>query len=168
MVMVGGRHGRARGLDKVNTHEYQWPPRLGRVRMVCAIGSGVVAAAVVLQLAACQRGSNATLTERASKYGQLTQQKRWEEVYDGYLDPALKDALTKDTFLKKRLLAFDIVAFTITDAVENGDEGTVHVKSDANIPLRGIGGKVQMRRQDLDSEESWVRRDGTWYIRLSE
>jgi hypothetical protein len=136
--------------------------------MACAIGSGVVAAAIVLQLAACQRGSNATLTERASQYGQLVQQKRWEEVYDGYLDPALKGTLAKDAFLKRRLLAFDTLAFTITDATENGNEGTVHVKSDANLPLRGIGGKVQMRRQELNSEDSWVKRDGRWYIHLSE
>ncbi|MBI3769311.1 MAG: hypothetical protein HY271_12595 [Deltaproteobacteria bacterium] len=125
-------------------------------------------AAIVLQLAACQRGSNATLGERAGKYWQLKQEKRWEEVYDGYLDPALKGGLSKDAFLKKRLLAFDIVTFTITDSSENGDQGTVHVKIDANLPLLGIGGKVQMHRKELTTEDAWVRHDGTWYIRLSE
>jgi hypothetical protein len=39
---------------------------------------------------------------------------------------------------------------------------------DANLPLRGIGGKVQMRRQEMTSEESWVKRDGVWFIHLSE
>jgi hypothetical protein len=127
-----------------------------------------VAAAVGLQLVGCHGGANATLSERASKYWQLKQQKRWEEVYDGYLDPALKGTLPKDAFLKKRLLAFDVVSFTVTSAEENGDQGTVHVKMDANLPLRGIGGKVLMRRQEITSDESWVRRDGTWYIHLSE
>jgi hypothetical protein len=162
---MSGRQG-LRGVDKVNGHDYQWPPRFGRGWVI--LGRSVAVATIVLQLVACQRGANATLTERASKYWQLKQQKRWEEVYDGYLDPALKSTLAKDAFLKKRLLAFDIVNFTITDATENGDQGTVHVKMDANLPLRGIGGKVQMRRQELTSEESWVKHDGTWYIHLSE
>jgi len=119
-------------------------------------------------LAACTRGSNETLAERAEKYWQLKQQKRWEEVYDGYLDPALKGGITKDAFLKKRLLAFDIVNFKVGDAIENGDTGTVKVSMEADLPLRGIGGKVQMRRQQMTSDESWVKRDHTWYIHLSE
>jgi len=130
-------------------------------------GVGVVLVAVGLS-AACTRGSNETLRERAEKYWQLKQQKRWEEVYDGYLDPALKSALTKDTFLKKRLLAFDILNFKVTDAAENGETGMVHVALDANLPLRGIGGKVLLKREQMNSEESWVKRDGTWYIRLTE
>jgi hypothetical protein len=168
MSMEWRDHERGRGVDKVNAHEYRWRPRLGRRRIARAIGSGLVAAAIVVQLAACQRGSNATLEERASKYWQLKQQKRWEEVYDGYLDPALKGGLSKDAFLQKRLLAFDTVSFTIADATENGDQGTVHVKVDANLPIRGIGGKVQMRRQELTAEDSWVKHDGSWYIHLSE
>jgi hypothetical protein len=158
-----------RGVDKVTGHDYQGPPRFRRGSVARAVGGAVVAAAVGLQLVVgCQRAANATLTERASKYWQLKQQKRWEEVYDGYLDPARKRALTKNAFLKKRLLAFDVVNFTVADAKEDGDQGTVHVKIDANLPLRGIGGKVQMRRQEMTSEESWVKRDGTWYIQLSE
>jgi hypothetical protein len=164
----GRRRARPRGVDKVNAHEYQWLPRLGRGRIARVVGCGVVAAAIVFQLVACQRGSNATLGERAGKYWRLKQEKRWEEVYDGYLDPALKGGLPKDAFLKKRLLAFDIVTFTITDSIENGDQGTVHVTMDANLPLLGIGGKVQMHRKELTVEDSWVRHDGTWYIRLSE
>jgi hypothetical protein len=125
-------------------------------------------AATLLHASGCQRTANATLTERVDGYWQLKQQKRWEEVYDGYLDPALKDTLPRDAFLKKRLLAFDVVSFTITDAKEDGDQATVHVKIDANLPLRGIGGKVQMRRQEMTSEETWVRHEGIWYVRLSE
>ncbi len=158
----------SQGVDKVTAHDYQGPPRFRRGWVTRAVGGAVVAAAIGLQLMGCQRATNATLTERASKYWQLKQQKRWEEVYDGYLDPALKGNLPKDAFLKKRLLAFDVVSFTVTDATEDGDKGTVHVKMDANLPLRGIGGKVQMRRQEMTSEESWVKHDGTWYIRLSE
>jgi hypothetical protein len=167
-IREGATRQGAQGVDTVHAYAYQWPPHSGRRRVMRAIGLVVVAAAVIVQLVACQRGSNATLKERASKYWQLKQQKRWEEVYDGYLDPALKGALDKDAFLKKRLLAFDLVDFTIADSDENGDQGTVHVKADANLPLRGIGGKVQMRRQEITSEDTWVKRDGTWYIRLSE
>src|SRR5258706_14441535 len=156
------------GVDKVNAHVYLGPPRSRRGWVTRAVGGIVVVAAIGLQLVGCNRAANATLTERASQYWQLKQQKRWEEVYDGYLDPALKGNLPKDAFLKKRLLAFDVVSFTVTDATEDGDKGTVHVKMDANLPLRGIGGKVQMRRQEMTSVESWEKRDGTWYIHLSE
>ena len=131
----------------------------------------MLAAAVgVMLLAGCsqQRGSGATLKERANEYWELKQTKRWEAVYDGYLDPALKKSLTKDAFLKKRLLAFDVLSYTITDANENGDEGKVRAQGEANIPLRGIGGAVQMRRETITVEDPWVKRDGTWYIRLSE
>lgn len=165
----GGRGARCRGVDNPTPHDYQWRPRLSRVRVGHRVGSGVVMLAVVMQIAvACQRGSNDPLAVRAAKYWELKQQKRWEEVYDAYLDPELKSTLRKDAFLKKRLLAFDILTFTVTDATENGSEGTVHVKIDANIPLRAPGGKVEMRRQEMTSEDSWVRRNGTWYIRLTE
>ena len=156
------------GVDNANAHDYLRPPRFRRRWVTRAVGGALVAAVLGLQLVGCNRAANATLTERASQYWQLKQQKRWEEVYDGYLDPALKGTLPKDAFLKKRLLAFDVVSFTVADATENGDQGTVHVKIDANLPLRGIGGKVQMRRQEMTSEESWVKRDGVWYIHLSE
>ena len=150
-----------------NAHVYLGPPRSGRRRGGRVGGAGVVLVAIGL-LAACTRGSNETLSERADKYWQLKQQKRWEEVYDGYLDPALKSALTKDAFLKKRLLAFDILNFKVSDARENGENGTVHVTLEANLPLRGIGGKVQLQREQMTSDDSWVKRDGTWYIHLSE
>ncbi len=149
-----------------NSHVYQGPPCPDRGRRGYAVGVGVVL--VAIGFAACTRGSNEKLAERAEKYWQLKQQKRWEEVYDGYLDPALKGGITKDAFLKKRLLAFDIVNFKVSEAIENGDTGTVKVSMEADLPLRGIGGKVQMRRQEMTSDESWVKRDHTWYIHLSE
>ena len=93
--MVGSQ-----GVDNVTTHDYQGPPRIRRGWVTRAVGGAVAAAVIGLQLMGCQRAANATLTERASKYWQLKQQKRWEEVYDGYLDPALKGALPKDAFLK--------------------------------------------------------------------
>jgi hypothetical protein len=156
------------GVDIANAHDYQWPPSWDRSRLRGIVGFGTVIVAVLVQLAACQWGSSATLADRAKKYWELKQQKRWEEVYDGYLDPAAKSALARDSFLKKRLLAFDILDFNITDVAENGNEGTVHVTSHANIPLRGIGGKTQLRKQEMTGEEAWVRHDGAWYIRLSE
>lgn len=168
MALRCGSWERGRGVDTARRHVYQWPPRSARERVVRAIGVGVVVAALIVPLAACHRGSSATLKDRASTYWQLKQQKRWEEVYDGYLDPALKGALAKDAFLKKRLLAFDILSFTITNVSENGDQGTVSATCDANLPLRGIGGKTEMRRHEMTAEDSWVKRDGTWYIRLSE
>ena len=153
----------------MKVRDYQWPPHLGRQWFRFAVCCGLVGAAVVGVLAGCsRRGSNATLAERAGEYWQLKQSKRWEEVYDGYLDPALKSALSKDAFLKKRLLAFDILTFTITEATETGDEGVVRFKADANIPLRMAGGGVQIARKEISGEDPWVRRDGVWYVRLKE
>ena len=167
-----GERGRSpesvRGVDIDNPGYYQWPPSLGRRRFVGSVGLWAVVAATLFQLAGCQWGSSATLADRAKRYWELKQQKRWEEVYDGYLDPTLQSALSRDTFLKKRVLAFDTLDFNITDVAENGNDGIVHVTSHANIPLRGIGGKVQMRKQEMTGEDTWVKRDGTWYVRLSE
>ena len=162
------RRRKGRGVDIANAHDYQWPPSSGRLRLRALAGLGMVVAAMLVQLAGCQWGSSATLADRAKRYWELKQQKRWEEVYDGYLDPALKSALARDSFLKKRVLAFDILDFNITDVTENGNEGIVHVTSHANIPLRGIGGKVQLRKQEMTGEDAWIKRDGAWYIRLSE
>lgn len=157
------------GVDKVDPRVYQWPPRLGRLRHSLAVSFCMMGAALVLLLAGCsQRGSRETLAERASEYWKLRQAKRWEEVYDGYLDPSLKSTLSRDTFLKKRLLAFDILNYTISEATEQGDEGTVRVKAQANIPLRAPGAKVQMTQKEFADEEQWVRREGVWYVRLSE
>jgi hypothetical protein len=155
----------------MNGHDYESPSRSDRgggLRAIRAITFGVVAAAIVLQFAACQRWSGATLRERASQYWQLKQQKRWEEVYNEFLDPALKDALPREAFLKKRLLSFDILTFGITDSTENGDEGTVTVKAKISLLLRGGKGTTQPRLQEVTSRDSWVKRDGTWYILISE
>ena len=151
----------------MKVRDYQWPLPLGRVRVRLAVCCVVGVVAVVVG-GCSHRGSSGTLAERANEYWQLKQAKRWEEVYDGYLDPALKGALSKDAFLKKRLLAFDILTFTITETTENGDEGIVRGKADANIPLRMVGGQVQITRKEIPSEDSWVRREGVWYVRLKE
>jgi hypothetical protein len=149
-------------------HDYQWPPYLGRKWLNVVVCGSVLAAAVVV-LAGCKHsGSSATLAERADEYWRLKQAKRWEEVYDGYLDPALKGTLSKEAFLKKRLLAFDLLSYTITEAMENGEEGIVRAKADANIPLRMPGGKVQITRKEIPVEDPWVRHDGVWYVRLTE
>lgn len=158
----------ASGVDKVGERDYLPAPGWGRVGVASAI-VWLVAAAVIAQISACQHGSSGTLTDRAQHYWELKQQKRWEEAYDGYLDPTIKVSLTRDAFLKKRQLAFDILSFTITSATENGDDGSVHVKVEANIPLRLPGQeKVQIRKDTIDSEESWVRRDAVWYVHVTE
>ena len=157
------------GVDIMTPRVYQWPPRSGRKWLSVVVCGSVLAAAAVVVLAGCKhQGSNATLAERADEYWRLKQAKRWEEVYDGFLDPALKGSLSKDAFLKKRLLAFDILSFTITEATENAEEGVVRVKADANIPLRMAGGKVQIARKEITGEDQWVRHDGVWYVRLTE
>jgi hypothetical protein len=115
-----------------------------------------------------QSGSVATLDERANKYWELKQAKRWEEVYDGYLDPTLKGVVSKDAFLKKRLLAFDILGYSITETTLAGERATVRVTNEVNLPLREPGGTVRVTRKTVETRDEWVRRDGIWYVRLSE
>jgi hypothetical protein len=130
---------------------------------------GVVVALVALLGTGCHHGSKGTLADRAKGYWELKQQKRWEEAYDAYLDPSVRTSFPKDAFLKKRALAFDILSFTVTDLTQDGDQATVHVKADANIPLRVPGQeKVQIRKDTIEAEEPWVRRDGVWYVHITE
>ncbi len=129
---------------------------------------GILAAAIVLQVIGCHRSGSATLSERATEFWRLKQQRRWEEVYDGYLDPAIKSTLTKDAFVKKRLISFDILNFDIADSTDNGNEATVTVKAKIRLLLRGPRGKPQPREQEVTLRDSWVKRDGTWYVVWSE
>ncbi len=158
----------ASGVDNSTLRDYLAAPRPDGSRVVRAVVA-VLVAVVLAQSTACHHGSGETLADRAKGYWELRQQKRWEEAYDAYLDPTIKPSLTKDAFLKKRQLAFDILGFTITGLTEDGDQATVHVKAEANIPLRLPGQeKVQIRKDTIDSEESWVRRDGVWYVHVTE
>ena len=119
----------------------------------------------VVLLAGCTRGSEGgSLDERVQRFWELKQAKRWEEAYEHFLDPARKENLSKDAFLRRRLLAFDILSFTVQETNVNGDEATVLVSNEANIPLRGPGGKMQMIRKSVSTEDHWFRRDGVWYV----
>ena len=160
----------ASGVDIPPGDDYPATPRPSGRGFRSVVGVVVALVAVwSMAGAGCHHGSKDTLADRAKGYWELRQQKRWEEAYDGYLDPAVKASLTKDAFLKERALAFDILSFTVTDLTQNGDQATVHVKVDANIPLRLPGQeKVQIRKDTIDSEESWVRRDGVWYVHVTE
>jgi hypothetical protein len=128
----------------------------------------VALALASLALCCRARDAKAPLLERAQAYWELKQSKRWEEVYDAYLDPELKNGLPREGFLKKRLLAFDILSFAITEAREEGDEGTVVVTNEVDLPVRGAGGSVRIVKKTVTTTDSWARRDGMWYVRLSE
>lgn len=156
------------GVDNSVARDYQWPPRLGRLWYSWAVRYSVVGAVLASLLTGCSKpGSTATLAERAEKYWELKQTKRWEEVYDGYLDPALKGTLSKEAFLKKRLLAFDILTYTIGEVQESGDRGTVRVEIEANLPIRQIDGAIRLVQKRTPVEDEWARREGVWYVRLS-
>lgn len=157
------------GVDNLLARDYQWPPRSGRLWYSWAVRCSFVGAVLVALVAGCsQLGSTGTLAERADKYWELKQTKRWEEVYDGYVDPAIKDKLSREAFLKKRLLAYDILSYTLTEAREDGDRGVVRVDSEANIPVRWTGGAVRLIQKKTMVEDEWVKRDGIWYVRFKE
>ena len=129
---------------------------------------GLVVVALVLAVAGCRQAGGGSLQERVGKYWELKQAKRWEEVYDGFLDPAAKKGLTREAFLKRRLLAFDILSYQISDVQEDGDKATVEIGNEVNFPLRSPTGEMQLIKKQVTTNDTWVRRDGTWYIDLKE
>ena len=131
----------------------------------------VVLVAIALgATAGCQSGSAtpASLKERASTYWGLKQSKSWEEVYDKYLDPEAKKTLTKDAFLKRRWLAFDILSYEISEIQETGDKATVAVSNEVNLPLKTPQGELQFIKKQVTTKDPWVRHEGQWYVLLTE
>jgi len=148
-------------------HRYQWPLVWGWMPTGRAASSSVLAVVVVAMLAGCSNtGPAATLGERVDRYWELKQAKRWEEVYDSYLDPAAKERVSKEAFLAKRKLAYDILSYTVTEAREDGDQAVVVVTNESNIPAPAGRQKLRMLRQTVKTEDKWVRRDGAWYVDL--
>ena len=135
--------------------------------------TGWVSTVVVLLLAVflgCQQKveSKATLNERVEKYWALKQSKGWEEAYDQYLDPQAKEALKKEAFLNKRRLSFDNLSFRVAEAKEEGDTAKVAIENEVNFPIKAPTGEMQLIKKQVTTTETWVRRDGTWYIQLEE
>ena len=123
----------------------------------------------VLVGAGCQHADPLKdLKDRAIKYWQLKQSKSWAEVYDRYLDPNAKGQLSKDAFLKRRFLAFDIFSFDVANIKEDGDKATVAVTNEVNFPLKTPTGEMQFIKKQVTTNDTWVRRDGTWYVELKE
>ena len=96
-------------------------------RLVLARTFGtLVLVALLGALAGCQKSDPvSSLKDRASTYWGLKQSKGWAEVYDKFLDPQAKTSLSKDAFLKRRWLAFDILSYEIAKVQETGDKAQV-------------------------------------------
>lgn len=137
--------------------------RIGRVLM-----GGLV---VLALLAGCQQQpaeSKAPLDARVTKYWSLKQSKGWDEVYDQFLDPKAKEGIKKEAFLGRRRLAFDILSFRVADSKEEGDTAKVAVENEVNFPIKSPAGEMQLIKKQVTTTETWVRRDGAWYIQLEE
>lgn len=123
-----------------------------------------------LALAGCQSGGpqeTANLQDRARNYLELKQKRDWVAIYDGLLDPELHRKLKRETFLKRREAAFDVLNFTVVSAEEQeGGTGKVVAKIDAMIPVLNPKGGTTMLRKEMEESQKWVARDGRWYIRL--
>jgi hypothetical protein len=133
--------------------------------------AGALAAVLVVALTAggCQKSDPvAGLADRVGTYWGLKQSKKWEEVYDHYLDPAKKEALKKEAFLKRRWLAFDILKYEISGVQEEGDKATVSVDNEVNFPLKTPDGELKFIKKAVTTKDTWVRRDGVWYVELTE
>jgi hypothetical protein len=126
---------------------------------------------VLALLAGCQQQqaeSKAPLDARVAKYWALKQSKGWEEVYEQYVDPQAKETLKKDAFLGKRRPSFDVLSFRVTEAKEEGDTAKVAVENEVNFPIKSPAGEMQLIKKQVTTTETWVRRDGAWYIQLDE
>jgi hypothetical protein len=145
---------------------------MGRERgawVVAALSVVTFVGVFALAVAGCQKSDpTADLKSRVTKYWQLKQAKSWPEVYDQYLDPTVKGQLTRDAFLKRRFLAFDIFNFEVGDIKQDGDKATVAVKNEVNFPLKAPSGEMQFIKKQVTTNDSWVRRDGAWHDELKE
>jgi hypothetical protein len=134
-----------------------------RKRSGAMLAAGLAIAFVLV--AGCQKPDPvAALKDRVSKYWGLKQSKGWPEVYDGYLDPESKKSVTKDAFLKRRWLAFDILSYQISDVQAEGDKATVAVDNEVNFPLKTPAGDLTFIKKQVNTKDQWVRRDGQWYV----
>ena len=125
--------------------------------------------ALAANVAACRKADPvASLKERATTYWGLKQSKSWPEVYDGYLDPTAKQNVTRDAFLKRRWLAFDILSYQIANVQQDGDKATVTVDNEVNVPLKTPAGDLTFIKKQMTTKDQWVQRDGRWYVVLSE
>jgi hypothetical protein len=142
-----------------------------RGRRASALGATLMVGLAVLMgvVAGCHQADPvASLKERVSAYWGLKQAKSWDEVYEKFIDPETKKTVTKDAFLKRRWLAFDILSYEISDVQQAGDKATVTVSNEANFPLKTPGGELQFIKKQVSTKDDWVQRDGTWYVVLSE
>ena len=136
-----------------------WARALGLLVLVVMVGVS----------AGCQRTDRvSSLKERVSAYWGLKQSKGWEEVYDKYLDPDARKTVTKEAFLKRRWLAFDILSYEISDVQETGDKATVGVTIEANFPLKTPEGELKLIKKQVTTKDEWIRREGSWYVVLAE
>lgn len=133
--------------------------------------AGLVLLALVAALSGtgCQKADpGASLKQRAGAYWGLKQSKSWPEVYDKYLDPEAKKALTRDAFLKRRFLAFDILSYEISKVQVEGEKATVEVANEVNVPLKTPQGELTFIKKQTTTKDPWVLRDGVWYVVLTE
>jgi hypothetical protein len=138
-------------------------------RTVFGLGAVLVLALAIGGFLGCQKADPvAGLKERVSTYWGLKQTKSWDEVYEKYLDPEARKKVAKEAFLKRRFLAFDILSYEISDVKEEGDKATVTVNNEANIPLKTPQGELTFIKKQVTTKDEWVRRDGNWYVILSE
>ncbi|HEY8515020.1 MAG TPA: hypothetical protein VIS07_05880 [Candidatus Binatia bacterium] len=107
------------------------------------------------------------LEARARQYLELKQKRDWDAIYDGLLDPELRKTLKRETFLRRRSAAFDILGFKVVSTEEQGETGKVVAKLDAMIPVLNPRGGTTMLRKEVEEPQKWVSRDGRWYIQLA-
>ena len=143
-------------------------PRFGALAVTLALALSIASACAREQTVSepAASGDEAGLEARAKQYLTLKQRHAWAEIYDDLLAPEDRSRLERQRFLKKRANAFDILGFEVVSAEEQGEEGRVRVKMEAMIPILNPGGETSLVRKQVQDPQTWVYRDGRWYIRL--
>lgn len=106
------------------------------------------------------------LASRAQRYMDLRQKGSWDAIWTGMIDPEARESIKHEVYLERRRSSFDIVDFEIVSVDEKGEEGQVVARLDTIVPILKPGGGVMRIPREVDDSQSWVLRDGRWYIQL--
>ena len=136
---------------------------LGRPGVAIAIA--LACAAVVAS--ACQRTTpEEDLNGRVRQYLELKQKQDWQGIYDGLLDPEVKETVKAEDFLKVRTGGLEILGFSVVETKVEDGQGKVRANLDTMVTVLSPRGGTTMIRKDLVDSQDWVLRDGRWYVRL--
>lgn len=127
------------------------------VAMACAMGFA----------SACRSADpKADLTVRVVRFNELRQKLEWNGIYAELLDPEVRKSLKLEDFLRPRQSTMEFLGSSIQQVDIQGQRATVKTRIEANVPVLKPSGPPLVLKRQIDEQQDWVQRDGSWYIRL--